>query len=114
MSMRAEVLVIGPKATLEKHGVLDYPLRFYADVPDEAMVLGTAAGAPTTSGSYLLAQVCGVEAWDLGNHRIVNPAPLQDFDDDEYVGEDKAADIAVLLALLLAEPSVQLWYRPNG
>ena len=38
MSIRAEVLVIGPKAILEKHGVLDYPLRFYADVPDEAII----------------------------------------------------------------------------
>ncbi len=112
MGMDADVIVIGPFSILTKLDVLEYPIYFYDDVQLDDLVLGWAAGANATNESYELAKICGVGAWDLGNHRVKTPVkPIGGHDD---IGEDTEMEIYELLIELLKYDNVQIWYRPNG
>ena len=115
--MDASVLVIGPAETLIRLGVADYPDDYYKDVPDEAIILGTVARAVTTQQSHILAGLCGVDPWDLGNHRIMKPISrteaIKEYNDD-YVGYCPALNIWTLLDILAAAHDVMIWFQPNG
>lgn len=111
MGKRADVIVIGPKGVLQEHGVLDYPDKFYDDVDDDAVVLGTVAGANSNEGSDLLATICGVRTWDLGHHRVLHPVcPVV----DEYIGDELVFLVYDRIKKLVRCWGVQMWYRPNG
>lgn len=113
MGMDADVIVIGPKQVLQQYDVLDYPEHYYTDVPDNVVVLGTVAVANTTGDSGLLACLCGVEPWDLGNHRVTDPQWFPDHD-EEFVGETEVREVYETLYALASRSNVQMWFRPNG
>ncbi len=112
MGMDADVIVIGPFSVLVKLDVLEYPMYFYGGVQFADLVLGFVAGANTTDESHELAKICGVEAWDLGNHQVKNP--VEPIDSYDCIGEDREIKIYELLVELLKYDNIQLWYRPNG
>lgn len=112
MGMDAELICFGPKKVLALTECLDYPDEYYSDVNDNAIVTGTIAFANTTNQSKLLAEICNVEPWDLGNHRITSMS--NDFFANEMIGEDRVAEIRDKLAELLRHPEVAIWYKPNG
>ena len=116
MGLRAHVLVIGPFGILREWGVQDYPERCYISVPDDALVLGTVTVANTTLQSKLLAKICGVGVWDLGNHRVLSPRRPEIYERDEQIGPDTALQVYNVLQGLLSlkDERIQLWYRPNG
>lgn len=113
MGMNAIVLAIGPYYILEKWDVLEYPKSFYEEVAINATVLGTVAGCDTSDQSHRLAAICGVEPWDLGNHRIHNPQRPDIWDEEELIGTEEPTVIYERIVGLLS-CGVELWYQPNG
>ena len=116
MGMQAELICFGPKSVLEAAPIncLDYPGDYYRNVPSDAVVAGTIAVANTSSGSGLLAEVCGIREWDLGNHRITEIPEAFPLWDDDVIGDTLAHAVWSCVRALLNCPDVVIWFRPNG
>lgn len=111
MGMDADVIAIGPFEVLRSAGCLDYPLDFYEDVETGDVVLGTVALAYTTGQSQILAEICGVEPWALGKHRVGEPKTPSD--PKSWIGDDSAWTVYERLENLMREDT-QVYFRPNG
>ncbi len=114
MGLDANVIVIGPLNVLAKYDVLDYPIGYYEDVPFDNLVIGTITCAYTSDQSRELAEICGVNPWDLGNHQVKNPVKPSALSCEDYIGRDSQVDIYDTIIKLLDYKNVQIWYRPNG
>ena len=99
MGMDAEVFAIGPFKAFHEDD-LDYPLRFYDGVKPDDRIIVLVDQASTTEQSVRLAEICGVDPWDLGHHQI-----------KRIVTHD--SDLIKRISRLVAA-GCEVWYRPNG
>jgi hypothetical protein len=115
MSTEAEVIVIGPFKDLQDADALDYPLRYYDTQDTDSIVMGSAAYAATRTESELLAEICGVEFWNLEKYEITNPVKPESihFGLSYTIGGENAELIYRRIKQLVLNPKVQVWFRPN-
>jgi hypothetical protein len=114
MGMTSEILVIGHFKLLKSLDVLSYPDDHYDDVRDNDMVEGTLGGADTSRQSYQLAELFGIDPWDLGNHLITQlPSYINYGNFEEFDGQDPKEIIEKARKLLL-DPTTIIFFRPNG
>ena len=117
MGCEADIIVIGPYNILKKYDALEYPDEFYDGVPEHALVFGSLMSVVTTSTSHALSDLCCVDLWDLGNHKVTktNADALNDL---KYCVDYDVMEAYDNLRGLLKEAEqderILIWFIPNG
>jgi len=112
--MEARVIAIGPFSVLKRHNALLYPIEFYEDVPNDAIVVGAVAYAKSSSEVNTLVYVCNVEVWNLGLHKVTKPKLLTGINPFIYSIGNQCEYVVYLKLVGLLDDGVDLWFIPIG
>ena len=109
MGMDAELYAIG-KFSKKIVSYLQYPSRFYDDIPEGAEIITYVCGCSNSDGSRSLAQALGIEPWAFEQHCNI-PNNLVDL---QLMRESIENEDNVDNFIALRDAGFKFYYLPNG